>query len=186
MSGYANRFKEMLKYLSKNKDKVEIITTDDVPEAPTKFLDYRIHYTPVFRFPLYKHICLSMDIKLVAYNILKVSFAWRVGATGGGGGCRSAWGRRLTILCRDRHTHTQIFRPHVLHVATPGFLTLAACIYARILRIPLVFSYHTHLPIYARCVVLPLPVSQPLYRCQIQTWSLALDFALSLLCVCRS
>ena len=50
VSGYANRFKEMLKHLHHSGDKVEICTADDVPDAPDKFLDYRIHYTPGFRY----------------------------------------------------------------------------------------------------------------------------------------
>jgi hypothetical protein len=96
---------------------VEVVTTDDVPNAPDKFLDFPVRYTPGFRFPLYKHICLTFDVKMVAYHFL----------------------RR--------------FRPQLMHVATPGFFCFAAIIYARLLRIPLVFSYHTHLPIYARCVL---------------------------------
>jgi len=44
----------------------------------------------------------------------------------------------------------QWFRPQVMHVATPGFFCIVAAIYARLLRVPLVYSYHTHLPIYAR------------------------------------
>jgi len=104
----------MLKHLHRAGDQVEICTTDDVPEAPKKFLDYRINYSPGFRFPLYDHICLTFDYKMVAYNFLKT------------------------------------FRPHIIHVSTPGLLCFAAAIYARVLRIPLLFSYHTHLPIYAR------------------------------------
>ncbi len=114
MSGYANRFKEMLKHLDRAGDTVEIVTTDDVPHAPDSFLGFPVRYTPGFRFPLYKHICLTFDVKMVAYHLLKR------------------------------------FRPQIMHVATPGFFCIAAAIYARLLRIPLVFSYHTHLPIYAR------------------------------------
>lgn len=116
MSGYANRFKEMLQHLHRAGDTVQVMTTDDVPDAPTKFLDFPVRYTPGFRFPLYKHICLTFDVKMAAYHFLKA------------------------------------FRPQIMHVATPGFFCFAAIIYARLLRIPLIFSYHTHLPIYARCV----------------------------------
>jgi sulfoquinovosyltransferase len=79
VSGYSNRYKEMLKYLDKAGDVVEIVTTDDVPDAPGKFMDYNIHYTPGFRFPLYKHICLTTDLKMVAYNVLKVRTRARPG-----------------------------------------------------------------------------------------------------------
>lgn len=39
-------------------------------------------------------------------------------------------------------------RPDVIHVSTPGVLCFAAVLYARLLRVPLVMSYHTHIPEY--------------------------------------
>ena len=36
VSGYSNRFNEMLKYLNKTGDDVEIVTPDSGPSAPTK------------------------------------------------------------------------------------------------------------------------------------------------------
>jgi hypothetical protein len=62
----------MLKHMGKTGDDLRIMTTDDVPEAPSQFNNFPIYYTPGSRFPLYKHIVLSWDIKLVAYNFLKV------------------------------------------------------------------------------------------------------------------
>ena len=48
------------------------------------------------------------------------------------------------------------FRPDLIHVATPGFFVLPAILYSRLLNVPLVISYHTHLPAYAdRYVTLP-------------------------------
>ena len=41
------------------------------------------------------------------------------------------------------------FRPDVLHITTPGFIIFLGMAYARIFRVPLVVSYHTHLPEYA-------------------------------------
>ncbi len=37
-------------------------------------------------------------------------------------------------------------RPDVIHVTTPGLLVFAATLYSRLLNIPLVMSYHTHIP----------------------------------------
>ena len=37
-------------------------------------------------------------------------------------------------------------RPDVIHVSAPGMMVFAAIAYARLLRIPLVVSYHTHIP----------------------------------------
>ncbi|KAK9819279.1 hypothetical protein WJX81_005993 [Elliptochloris bilobata] len=39
-------------------------------------------------------------------------------------------------------------RPDVIHVSSPGFLVFAATLYAKLLAIPLVVSYHTHIPEY--------------------------------------
>lgn len=41
-------------------------------------------------------------------------------------------------------------KPDVMHVTSPGFLMLPCLAYARFFRIPLLLSYHTHLPLYAR------------------------------------
>jgi glycosyltransferase involved in cell wall biosynthesis len=39
-------------------------------------------------------------------------------------------------------------RPDVIHVSTPGILCFAAVLYARLFAVPLVMSYHTHIPEY--------------------------------------
>ncbi len=52
-------------------------------------------------------------------------------------------------------------RPDILHVSTPGFVCFPALIYARVMRIPLVFSYHTDLPAYVK-KYLPIPGLQHL------------------------
>ena len=40
------------------------------------------------------------------------------------------------------------FNPDVIQCSTPGFMWLAALIYSRFLKAPLVYSYHTHVPNY--------------------------------------
>ena len=45
VSGYSNRFNEMLKYLSKAGDNVEIVTADDSPQAPEAAFNYPINTT---------------------------------------------------------------------------------------------------------------------------------------------
>ena len=47
------------------------------------------------------------------------------------------------------------FRPDLIHVVNPGFLAFAAIYYARKCRLPLIASYHTHIPSYARYYHLP-------------------------------
>ena len=39
-------------------------------------------------------------------------------------------------------------RPDVIHVSSPGLLVFSAILYAKLLAIPLVVSYHTHIPKY--------------------------------------
>lgn len=38
----------------------------------------------------------------------------------------------------------------LIHVTSPGFMLFAALFYARVMCIPLVMSYHTHLPTYGK------------------------------------
>lgn len=44
--------------------------------------------------------------------------------------------------------HLIMSRPHVIHASCPGPLTLGSIMYAKLLAIPLVLSYHTHVPDY--------------------------------------
>lgn len=116
VSGYANRFKEMLKFLNKAGDQVDILTVDSKTPAkdlPKQFMGYPIRHTLGFTFPLYNHISLTIDLPEM---------------------------KGAKII--------ENFRPDVIHVTSPGFLLFAAIFYARTMKIPLVMSYHTHLPTY--------------------------------------
>jgi len=65
VSGYANRFKEMLKFMQKAGDKVDILTVDAKTPAhklPKKMFGYRIQHTLGFTFPLYNQISLTCDL----------------------------------------------------------------------------------------------------------------------------
>ena len=44
--------------------------------------------------------------------------------------------------------HLLRHRPDVIHVSSPGLLVFATILYAKLLAIPLVVSYHTHIPEY--------------------------------------
>jgi len=117
VSGYANRFNEMLKYLSKAGDDVEILTTDtNTPknQHPKEIFGYNIHHTLGFTFPLYHDISLTLDLPEM---------------------------KGSSILDR--------LKPDLIHVTSPGFVLLAAIFYARTMCIPLVMSFHTHMPRYA-------------------------------------
>ena len=65
VSGYSNRFTEMLRYLSKAGDKVDIVTVDaQTPEEdlPSEKFGFKIDHTQGFTFPLYNHISLTLDL----------------------------------------------------------------------------------------------------------------------------
>jgi len=65
VSGYSNRYKEMLKFLDKAGDSVDILTVDSKTPAkdlPKSFLNYVIEYTQGFTFPLYNQISLTVDL----------------------------------------------------------------------------------------------------------------------------
>lgn len=137
--GYANRFNEMLRYLSRVGDEVEIVASDfedrqnsvgdeemeDVdsePQAgsrPLHVFGFNIHYARwSFSLPGYKRMPLSLDFP----SFMGLRVAWRM-------------------------------KPHLIHVSSPGFLVFAAILYSRLLHIPLVMSYHTHIPVYAKSYV---------------------------------
>lgn len=65
VSGYSNRFKEMLKFLSKAGDEVEILTVDSKTpkkDLPKESFGYPIDHTLGFTFPLYNQISLTVDL----------------------------------------------------------------------------------------------------------------------------
>jgi len=118
VSGYSNRFKEMLKYTSKAGDDVEILTVDAKTEKsnlPKEHNGYNIHHTQGFTFPLYNHISLSCDLPELK--------GWKL------------MGQQ---------------KPDLIHVTSPGFMLFASVLYSQIFKIPLVMSYHTHLPAYGK------------------------------------
>ena len=65
VSGYANRFNEMLKYLAKAGDEVEVLTVDSqtpAKELPKEAFGFPVHHTLGFTFPLYNQISLTLDL----------------------------------------------------------------------------------------------------------------------------
>lgn len=70
-------------------------------------------------------------IRLPFYNGLTISFDWK-------------W----TALRRIRR-----MKPDILHVSTPGIMGFIAALASRLWKIPLVMSYHTHLPVYIESYV---------------------------------
>jgi len=44
-------------------------------------------------------------------------------------------------------------KPDIIHVTSPGFLLFPALLFSRLYGIPLVMSYHTHLPVYVKSYI---------------------------------
>ena len=132
VSGYANRFKEMLKFLKKAGDDVDILTVDSktpVKNLPREHQGFPIRHTQGFTFPLYNHISLTIDLPEM---------------------------KGAKII--------ENFKPDIIHVTSPGFLLFAAMFYARVMKIPLVMSYHTHLPSYGAFADCCLPHVLQMFR----------------------
>ena len=71
VSGYANRFKEMLKFLHAAGDDVRVLTADKDPKPPSNFMGYPITTNRGFEFILYNQITLTFDLKREAEILVK-------------------------------------------------------------------------------------------------------------------
>jgi sulfoquinovosyltransferase len=127
MSGQASRFRLLFQHLSDHHHethKIQLVTADVVhPNPPTSCFDDKIpiHYTIGFRTTQYKSLTLSFDATLKTFRVL-----WPFTTTG------------------------EENRFDLIHVSSPGFLIIPAILASQIYQIPLLMSYHTHIPIYAR------------------------------------
>lgn len=117
VSGYANRFKEMLKHMKSMGQEVEILTPDKDPNPPTEFNGYPITTVRGYEFPLYNQITLSFDFQKETPRLI------------------------------------QKLKPDLIHVATPSALVWPAVFWCWVYKIPLVMSYHTNFPEYAKAYV---------------------------------
>jgi sulfoquinovosyltransferase len=130
VSGYANRFQEMLKCFNKTGDEgnlilcseillnycsysVHIIVPDNSKSPPTEYMGFPVTTIPGYSLIWYKAVTLSFGNKQIGQVI-------------------------------------ENFKPDVIHVTTPGTLVFRTAYAARKYKIPLVMSYHTHLPAYAK------------------------------------
>jgi sulfoquinovosyltransferase len=71
VSGYANRFKEMLKFLHAAGDEVRVLTADKDPNPPLDFMGYPITTNRGFEFILYNQVTLTFDLKRETQRLIK-------------------------------------------------------------------------------------------------------------------
>jgi len=144
ISGYANRFKEYLKYQKKAGAEVAIITPDDSENAPSEYLGFPITTIRGFRFPLYKQIYLSWGFSPVegmSQGLWRHLLSWN----------RIATRRKNKQACLSAVSEViDDFEPDLVHVTSPGFIPFMTTYLAREWKdVPLFISYHTHIPVYA-------------------------------------
>eukprot|EP00803_Ostreobium_quekettii_P002087 evm.model.scf_565.6 EVM.evm.TU.scf_565.6 scf_565:27552-33479(+) len=121
--GYKNRYCNMIKYLREAGCEVLVVTPGKGVSAPGTD-------TSAFRDPPYE------------YYGAKVVSSFSVG-------CPWYWQLPLTLGLSPRiFSAVRDFKPDIVHCSTPGFIVFAAWLYAKILRLPLVLAYHTHIPKY--------------------------------------
>ena len=75
VSGYSNRFREMLRFLKEGGDVAEVTTADDTPARPDDFMGMPIRYVPGFRLPLYKQVQLTVDFGFGGLRMLQARAA---------------------------------------------------------------------------------------------------------------
>lgn len=61
----------------------------------------------------------------------------------------------LDYTCKAIRT-VATYRPHLIHATSPGLIVFSAILASRMFQVPLIISYHTHLPVYIRSY-LPVP-----------------------------
>ena len=144
VSGYANRFKEYLKYQKKAGADVSIITPDDSEDAPSEFSGFPITTVRGFRFVLYPVISMAWGI--APAEGLRLGMWRRFGPM--------SWFVRRK---NKREYFSRVaevvdeFEPELVHVTSPGFIPVISSFIAREWKdIPLLISYHTHIPVYSR------------------------------------
>lgn len=119
--GYQNRFQSLIRYLKEAGTEVLIIT-------PGRLITEDLSSSER-REPLEYHgakVVETMGFEFPWYEKLHMSFALSP-----------------KVLSEIRN-----FKPDVIHCSSPGFMVFASILYSKVLKIPLLLSYHTHLPKY--------------------------------------
>lgn len=141
ISGMKNRFESLIKGLREAGDEVMVVTPD--PQPPKEFCGAKVG-TCCGDLP--EHVWVASDIStgvnlhpwLQVVNVL---------------GFKLPFYKSATLLLSTAISVRVMYyllkqRPDVIHVSTPGIICFAAVLYARLLSVPLVMSYHTHIPEY--------------------------------------
>ncbi|GAB4823657.1 hypothetical protein N2152v2_010703 [Parachlorella kessleri] len=121
--GYMNRYRNTIKFLTEAGCEVLVVTPGKGVSMPGA--DYSAARDQPKEFHGAK-VVEAFSVGLPWYWALPLSFA----------------------LSPRIYKEVKAFQPDVIHCSSPGVMWLAALIYSRLLKKPLVYSYHTHVPEY--------------------------------------
>jgi sulfoquinovosyltransferase len=133
VSGYAGRFQNLVLHLKGRGDDVQVITPADVRRISGGRSSHHNVLTEWNGIPVHN----TGGVPLAPFYpdlIVSIDYALKIP--------RILW----------------TMRPDLIHVSSPGFLVFWAVLYGRIFRIPVLASYHTHLPVYVQSHYLPKPL----------------------------
>jgi len=119
--GYQNRFRNLIRYLKDAGTEVLVVT-------PGRLITEDLS-TSERREPLEYHgakVVETLGFEFPWYEKLHMSFA----------------------LSPKVLSEIRSFEPDVIHCSSPGFMVWASILYSKMLKIPLLLSYHTHIPKY--------------------------------------
>ncbi|KAL6496187.1 Sulfoquinovosyl transferase sqd2 [Orobanche gracilis] len=120
VSGYKNRFQNFIKYLREMGDEVMVITTDE--GLPQEFYGALLIGSRSF-LDLMKECLGSFPCPYYGKVPLSLAFSPRI----------------ISAVAK--------FKPHIIHASSPGIMVFGALAIAKLLSIPIVMSYHTHIPV---------------------------------------
>ncbi|KAG6481286.1 hypothetical protein ZIOFF_057882 [Zingiber officinale] len=129
ISGYKNRFQNFIKNLREMGDEVIVITTHE--GAPQEF-----HGAKIIGSRRYTEHSADQQ--------LEVSVAWLMRFP-----CPMYNNVPLSLALSPRIiSEIAKFKPDIIHASSPGIMVFGALAIAKMLSIPIVMSYHTHIPKY--------------------------------------
>ena len=158
ISGYANRFQQLLQYIQtcnyNGTYQVEVITTEVVAVSsplPTVFDSATSTTTTTATIPIPIHYCSGIRLPFYPTMSIVSPYFWKNNL----GGIL----RRIHIQQPQQCSNCM----DLIHVSSPGFMIFYAIFYSRYYSIPLLISYHTHLPIYIQSYI-PNKVISPIMQ----------------------
>jgi len=136
ISGMKNRFECLIRTLKEQGDDVIVFTPDRTP--PKEFHGAKVRAVPLDSSPQRRRPARTHAARAQVVDVLGFKLPFYQAPT-----LLLSLGLSVRVLW-----YLLTKRPDVIHVSSPGLLVFAAVLYSKLLSIPLVVSYHTHIPEY--------------------------------------